>query len=114
MRGNGWGQDHSTVNYVWSHSPQLLTRYHNEVMAIGYEQHDINFNDKWTQGTYRGKNCDDWGHLEHGASHFEKVKLNTRDTIYPEHDYDYLVECIENLEGKDVDMSMAREELLDK
>ena len=32
LRGNGWGKKHSVVDYVFTHNPTYLARYHSLVM----------------------------------------------------------------------------------
>lgn len=98
LRGNGWGKPHSTVNYVFDYSYKRLYYYHclimQEMIRRGY-----NVSEEWFNPNYRGKQC---------KSIKKDLKINLKwlkvkkTNIYPEHDYNYLVECIDNLRGKGV------------
>lgn len=105
LRGKGWGKNHSVVNYVFTHSPARLVAYHylimNEMKERGY-----NLNEIWYDIDYRGSVlgeevswCDQatmLGFLDAAESH--------NYIIYPEHNDEYLKECIENLRGKGIDI----------
>lgn len=97
MRGGFWGCNHSTVNYVFTHSYTMLFEYHKRVMEEmikrgqkpGYE---------WTVSQYRGKKCP---HADYEfAFKNHSVIEDGRTVTYPEHDSSYLLECIDNLCGK--------------
>lgn len=89
LRGNGWGKPHSVVNYVFKYSPTVLYIYHLKVMAE-MQGRGYNVNANWLQPYYRGKECDPWPELV-GCT-----------ISYPEHNNDYLQECIENLASKGI------------
>lgn len=106
LRGKGWGRNHSVVNYVFTHSPAYLVAYHylvmNEMKERGY-----NPNEKWYEVEYRGSTLGEetfWCDpamllgLLHSAENHNYI-------IYPEHNDEYLQECIENLKGKGIDIS---------
>ena len=97
LRGNGWGKKHSTVDYVFNHSPYLLYMYH---MAVIHEMdlRRYKINDVWLDENYRGKNCNPW-------SGFNEVYGYYTDTIYPEHNDHYLKECLDNLASKGIHIS---------
>ncbi len=94
LRGNGWGRKHSTVNYVFDHSPYLLYRYHilvmEEMKRRGYHPDAL-----WQDPCYRGKGCEAYLDLE---------EVSIGDRIYPEHDQFYLRECLENLKAKNIEI----------
>lgn len=97
LRGKGWGKKHSVVDYVFTHPISMLEDYHQAVMqemeSRGYEVDYL-----WTFRGYRGKS-------------FGKQVLKERipkheGIVYPEHDDDYLKECIENLKAKGIAISI--------
>lgn len=92
LRGNGWGKNHATVNYVFNHSPYKLYQFHllvlNEMQKRGYHP-----DAKWFNPLYRGIHC--------------KPYLSLKDCtltipIYPEHNEIYLKECLDNLANKGI------------
>ena len=92
LRGNGWGRRHATVNYVFTHSPYLLYRFHvlvmDEMHARGYRP-----NERWYDPLYRGTCCEPY---------VELTPCDISTPIYPEHDDRYLRECLDNLAGKGI------------
>ena len=97
LRGKGWGRKHSVVNYVFEHDPILLVQYHNLVMDEmenrGYHPDPI-----WRSINWRGKTIgeDNW---------IEKIPVEFTTPLYPEHNDEYLKECIENLKGKGIEIN---------
>lgn len=106
LRGAGWGRKHSTVDYVFTHSPAYLVAYHylimDEMEKRGYHPDHI-----WDNWNYRGKNLeiqDDWTTDE---DRMKAIKLyNTHKIIYPEHNDEYLKECIDILHSKGVNIEL--------
>ena len=104
LRGNGFGKSHRIVNYVFKHNPFYLYVYHLRVMsemrARGYKPAP-----EWLDPTYRGKKC----------KPRESVPGFSLDLSYPEHNREYLRECLTNLKHK-IDNAPAgkysREEIL--
>lgn len=96
LRGNGWGKNHSTVNYVFNYSPYKLFQYHqlvlSEMMHRGYQPAS-----EWTNPLYRGKKCTSYQMLE-------SVLLTH--PIYPEHNNQYSTECLENLANKGIILNL--------
>lgn len=92
LRGNGWGKKHATVNYVFNHSPYKLYQFHllvlNEMQKRGYRP-----DAKWFNPLYRGIHCKPYLSLE-------DCTLTT--PIYPEHNDEYLKECLDNLASKGI------------
>lgn len=101
LRGNGWGKPHATVNYVFKHDPMYLSVYHYKVMAEmvrrGYTP-----DKKWYNPLYRGENCLKYQDTsDTKAMIFYRTLYGTR-PVYPEHNDEYLKECLENLAGKGI------------
>lgn len=89
LRGRGWGKQHATVNYVFTHDVKYLIIYHmhvmNEMIKRGYLV-DM----RWFVPEYRGKHC----------SSCVDAKVNIisdKNLRYPEHNDEYLQECKELL-----------------
>ena len=106
LKGKGWGKKHAVVDYVFTHEPEMLAAYHRLVMA---EMRCRGYNpDKaWDDCNYRGAALgviEGWCDLEKVAGYVMHSIL-TKETIYPEHDDNYLKECIDNLRSKGVDVS---------
>ena len=104
LRGKGWGRNHSVVNYVFEHDPAKLIAYHilvmNEMKSRGYNPNEI-----WYKPQHRSSSLEeqDWCSLED-----LNVLLNNNFIIFPEHNDEYLQECIENLKGKGIEIDVAR------
>ena len=89
----GLGQKkHATVDYVFTHSPYKLYQFHllvmAEMQARGYHP-----DAKWFDSTYRGLHC---------PAYLVLAPCPLTDPIYPEHDQQYLAECLENLRSKGI------------
>ena len=96
LRGNGWKKKHKTVDYVFSYSPYLFFRYHLLVMDE-MEKRGYNVSGEWKDKNYRGKIAEKYIDLE------EEI---IEDTIYKEHNIEYLDECIENLRNKGIELKL--------
>ena len=94
LRGKGWGKKHATVDYVFTHSPYLLYRYH-ELIMEEMSKRGYRVSPEWLERDYRGKTCPAYSHLE---------KVAVASTIYPEHDAAYYEECLQNLKEKGIDL----------
>lgn len=94
LRGNGWNKKHSTVNYVFEYSPYKLYQYHCLIM-LEMKQRNYQPDNLWNNPLYRGKTCEPFLSLE-------PVPLEI--PIYPEHHDTYLVECLQNLHDKGIDL----------
>lgn len=100
LRGKGWGKPHATVNYVFKHPYEWLVIYHYAVMKeMGRRGYTMNV--LWFNPGYRGKAL---GMVGNNPSAFEaKAKEHGRGSlVYPEHDEQYLQECLDNLAGKGI------------
>ena len=95
LRGNGWGKKHSTVDYVFNYSQNVLCSFHHfvmrEMMIHGYK-----VSIDWLDWKYRGKSCPPR----------EELDIATNQITYPEHDEAYLQECIENLRRKGIEINV--------
>lgn len=102
LRGKGWGKKHKIVDYVFTHDPDRLVAYHylimNEMENRGYHPDPIWRNPNW-RGTTIGE-AEDWAQQD-----AVDVLLKVNDMIYPEHNDEYLRECVENLQEKGVVIS---------
>ncbi|KAA0967219.1 hypothetical protein FXF62_00645 [Streptococcus cristatus] len=94
LRGKGWGKKHATVDYVFTHSPYLLYRYH-ELIMEEMTRRGYRVSLEWLERDYRGKTCPAYEHLE---------EMAVASTIYPEHDASYYEECLQNLKEKGIDL----------
>lgn len=100
LRGNGWGKKHATVDYVFRYSPHKLYVYHTLVMAE-MARRGYKVEGKWFMWEYRGKNC----------KPHELWTIDLDPESYPEHDDNYLAECLENLRRKGIDLEVESERL---
>lgn len=95
LRGRGWGKKHAIVDYIFRHAPYKLYQYHllimQEMQNRGYKP-----SPEWRDPNYRCKTA-----TQH--SNLEEVPLTA--PIYPEHNNEYMSECIENLKGKGVEIN---------
>jgi uncharacterized protein (TIGR02328 family) len=99
LRGKGWGRKHSVVDYVFTHEPDYLVAYHYLVMAEmerrGYKPDKI-----WRNADYRGKEL---GFEENWCEPALVIACTeSEEYIYPEHNDNYLNECLENLRQKGI------------
>ena len=106
LRGKGWGKKHATVDYVFTHKPELLVAYHWHIMMEmqnrGYRPDPI-----WENPNWRGSSIGEeigWCNEQQVSSIWQDVNQMSK-IIYPEHNNEYLKECIDNLRGKGVDVS---------
>lgn len=97
LRGNGWGRNHATVNYVFNYSPYKLYQFHvlvmNEMHLRGYHPNEI-----WYDPYYRGQTC---------APYIDLTPSILTAPIYPEHNASYLKECLMNLATKGITLSIT-------
>jgi uncharacterized protein (TIGR02328 family) len=97
LRGNGWGRKHATVDYVFRHSPDALVAYHTQVLQE-MKRRGYKYNVLWECARHRGAYCAP--RPESGS-----VAADAAAVCYPEHDDDYLEECLDNLRRKGVDIN---------
>ena len=90
LRGKGWGKKHSTVDYVFTHPYGCLFHYHKKIM-----EEMVNRGQKpskiWLNHKYRGK-----------VLKFDKSIKVDIEYDYPEHNEEYLKECLDNLKVKGI------------
>lgn len=92
LRGNGWGRKHSTVDYVFLHSPYKLFLYHRLIMSE-MEKRGYQVSKEWKDKNYRGRSC---------LPYQDLAEEEITSPIYPEHNQDYMLECQDNLLGKGI------------
>ena len=103
LRGLGWGKPHSVVNYVFDHPIEWLWAYHMKVMWV-MEYRGYTPGLEWTDPRYRGTS-----HIpERESPNFREAltRLSKYVIVYPEHNDEYLQECIENLRRKGIEVSL--------
>jgi uncharacterized protein (TIGR02328 family) len=99
LRGNGWGKKHATVDYVFTYPMYFLYEYHLLVMHE-MDKRGYKVDEKWLDETYRGKICKPL------KSTVGEKGFYYNNTIYPEHNDNYLQECLINLKSKGVIINM--------
>lgn len=103
LRGRGWGRNHSVVNYVFKHDPALLVVYHYCIMEE-MERRGYHPDRTWDNPDWRGsalgeeKGFADKSLVENTWMNVNQMSI----TIYPEHNSEYLQECIDNLKEKGI------------
>lgn len=104
LRGLGWGRKHSTVDWAFKYNPFRLYIYHT---LVRQEMKDRGYKPgvEWGDMYYRGKRSEVWSKEEIQIERIESP-------IFPEHNYDYLVNEIELLKNKGIDVSTITEALL--
>ncbi len=106
LRGAGWGKPHATVNYVFKHPKEWLYCYHVKVMAEmikrGYHPDLI-----WLDMSYQGCNMPSIKYTKDNAPDVRVLNKKLESIVYPEHDYQYLMACIKNLEKKGVTIDFS-------
>jgi len=92
LRGKGWGKPHSVINYIYNYDISKLVGYHYQVMQEMMDR-GYNVSEEWLESNYRGKKLGFKG----------TYKVDT--SKYPEHNKEYMKECIKNLKQKGVDLN---------
>ena len=90
------GKKHKTVDYVFLYSPYHLFVYHSLVMDE-MEKRGYRVSIEWRDKNYRGKEAEKYDDLE------EKT---IDKPIYKEHNAEYIIECIENLQKKGIEIEL--------
>ena len=102
LRGRGWGRKHSVVDYVFTHEPERLVAYHwkimDEMRKRGYNPSAIWYSPNW-RGNIIG--ASKWCEVDKVNKFFHQDG-----NIYPEHNEEYLNECIQNLKDKGVEIGL--------
>lgn len=100
LRGNGWGKPHSVVNYVFRYSRERLWIYHMRVMDE-MQRRGFKPDNCWFDPGYRGKSAP-----RYEPNLRETQRLNDGENglslVYPEHNSEYLAECLVNLRSKEI------------
>jgi len=96
LRGKSWGRKHATVDYAFQQGPDVLFAYHTLVLHE-MKRRGYHYNAVWQCSVYRGAKCAPW-------PNFGPVPPDTTMMLYSEHDDNYLMECLNNLRSKGVDI----------
>lgn len=111
LRGKGWGKKHATVDYVFTHHPEMLYAYHrlvmDEMMRRDYHPDKV-WNDPCWRGSILGKE-DNWIDPKACGGYIINA-LMLDEMIYPEHNDDYLRECINLLKEKNAPIDWEKVE----
>jgi uncharacterized protein (TIGR02328 family) len=94
LRGLGWNKKHSVIDYIKEYDFLMLYEYHLKVMYILIKKFHVFIDIKWYNFYYRGKRLGKVEKLPNEQKPYYKV--------YPEHNDDYLQECLSNLKAKGV------------
>lgn len=101
LRGAGWGKPHSTVDYVFRHPKEWLYCYHIKVMSEmlkrGYRVDPL-----WFDISYQGRNLPHKVYTAENLPNTPELNEKLVGIVYPEHDDEYLTECINNLATKGI------------
>ena len=112
LRGKGWGKKHATVDYVFKYATERLVAYHflvmEEMRRRGYNPDPV-----WMKVNWRGNIL---GEEANWANSFLVQDLCNASRIYPEHNDEYLRECIALLKEKEapIDWVIVERELFGK
>ena len=105
LRGKGWGKKHATVDYAFTHPREWLVAYHYLIMDE-MERRGYHPDYTWRNPCYRGKTLGEELEFSVDADMVDDqyyYATHKGGLIYPEHNAEYLRECIENLKSKGVD-----------
>ena len=107
LRGAGWGRKHSIVNYIFAYKPEHLVTYHylvmDEMERRGYHPDPI-----WRNINWRGnilQKQDGWCN-EKLVNLFYTETITSNTHVYPEHNKEYLQECLDNLKEKGIEINL--------
>lgn len=99
LLGNGWAKKHKTVDYIFQYSDSKLLKFaglvYNEMILRGYKPKI----ERVTEALHRRKNCTE-------IESVEMIKNSFYETSYPEHDAKYLLECVQNLNKKGIELTI--------
>ena len=107
LRGKGWGRNHSVVNYAFKHKPERLVVYHylimDEMKRRGYNPDPIWYNENWRGNILQEQ--ENWCDALVVQTFYEAITIDGCN-LYPEHNDEYLRECLENLKGKGIEIQL--------
>ena len=106
LRGAGWGRPHSVVNYVFTHDPSYLVVYHYLIIEE-MERRGYHPDRTWDNPNWRGKNLGEqagWVDKNEVEDLWLNINQMKNVIIYPEHNSEYLEECLNNLKNKGIDI----------
>ena len=100
LRGLGFGKKHRIVNYVFDYPYYCLYKFH-LIVIDEMVRRNFKVDELWFDSRYRGKK------IGYDNSTFtKKILVNT--IIYKEHSIEYLVECLKNLNNKNIYLSIPQ------
>lgn len=101
LRGKGWGENHSVVNYVFLNPPEWLYVYHtlvmDEMIKRSYKPDIL-----WSSPSYRGKNMACYENYSKESVKIAYDRIENGLNIYNEHSDSYYRECVLNLLNKGI------------
>lgn len=97
LRGLGWNKKHSVVNFVFTYPYSYLYYFH-MIVIFEMEYRGYVVDSKWKELSYRGKNIG----FDYSSFTFD-IKPKSF-IIYEEHNDIYLLECINNLKNKNINL----------
>ena len=107
LRGAGWGRRHSVVNYVFNYNPSHLVVYHYLIMEE-MERRGYHPDRTWDNPDWRGNKLGEqigWADKNEVENLWMNINQMKNVIIYPEHNDNYLQECIDNLKMKGIDIN---------
>lgn len=109
LRGRGWGKKHSVVDYVFRYGLAHLYEYHKLVMNEMIRR-NYNVDESWYDEAYRGRSLPPATIAEIGVyvPPIGPAHWASRFMIYPEHNDNYLRECLLNLKSKHAELTNGK------
>lgn len=108
LRGKGWGKKHATVDYAFKYQPDYLVAYHYLVMDE-MERRGYHPDRAWRNICWRGDKLGEqigWVTAETVRAIYESA-TQFFGTIFKEHNESYLVECLDNLKAKGIEIEVG-------
>ena len=107
LRGKGWKRKHATVDYVFKYTKVPLYMYHMEVIREMFKR-GYSVKRDWLRIDYQGKNLERDNTYYLLNEKYYKRAVKNESVVYPEHDQDYLIECINLLKQKNAPMDFEK------
>lgn len=112
LRGRGWNRKHKTVDYIFNYSLGYLYSYHLMVMHE-MTRRNFNVNCSWYNRLYRGEvlgmaTISKVGIHVYSVPTIEAVPHGRLKMVYPEHDDNYLRECLLLLKKKGTELTNGK------
>lgn len=101
LRGKGWEKKHSTVQYALDDDIEKLIAYHKIIMTVLINKFNVAVDESWFESIYRGKKLPIDNNIDSNEVFIlAHNSIATKEPIHDHHDYEYLIECLDNLWGK--------------